>query len=135
MKYVIAILYLIVGLINFAPLSGVLGAARLETLYGVTGLDADMALLLRHRAVLFGIVGGIILIAAFKTSMQPLANIIGSISMVSYVVLFHLTGADGDPISRVYMIDLAAIALLILAMVLGLFNKPSTSTDDTPPWK
>ena len=58
-----AALFAIPGLINLYPLVGVLGAKQLESLYGVDVAAPDLALLLRHRAVLFGLLGALLLAA------------------------------------------------------------------------
>ncbi len=112
-------LYLIVGLINFAPLVGVLGANKLTELYGITELSADMLLLMQHRAVLFGIIGGFILLAAFKPNHRPVASIMGMISMISFIILSHLSGPLSEQLVKVYWIDIAAIILLLIAMLLA----------------
>ncbi len=112
-------LYLIVGLINFAPLMGVLGASKLNELYGITELSADMLLLMQHRAVLFGIIGGFILLAAFKPHYRPAASIMGMISMVSFIILSHLSGPVSKQLAKVYWIDIAAIILLVIALLIG----------------
>ncbi len=112
-------LYLIVGLINFAPLMGVLGASKLNELYGITELSADMLLLMQHRAVLFGIIGGFILLAAFKPNHRPVASIMGMISMISFIILSHLSGPLSEQLVKVYWIDIAAIILLLIAMLLA----------------
>jgi hypothetical protein len=55
----------LVGLMNLLPVSGALSSSRLQGLYGVVLRDANLSILLRHRAVLFGVVGGLLLISAF----------------------------------------------------------------------
>jgi hypothetical protein len=46
----------IAALIHLAPIIGLFSVARMEALYGVSLSDPTMALLMRHRALLFGIV-------------------------------------------------------------------------------
>ena len=45
---------------------GVLGAERLNQLYGIDASEPNLAVLMRHRAVLFGLLGGFFVLAAFK---------------------------------------------------------------------
>ena len=61
----IALLLIIVGLINMIPVLGVLSAQRLQGLYGLAELDSELSLLLRHRALLFGLLGSVIVFSAF----------------------------------------------------------------------
>ena len=51
----------VAGVINSIPLIGVLSNSQLERLYGpgIAKADPTTIVLLRHRAVLFGIVGSI----------------------------------------------------------------------------
>ncbi len=46
---------LLAGIISLLPLPGALGGERLRALYRVGAGDADLLLLLQHRAVLFGL--------------------------------------------------------------------------------
>jgi hypothetical protein len=111
-------LYLIVGLINFAPLMGVLGAGRLRRLYEIDVLSPDLLLLLQHRAVLFGIVGGLLLVAAARKSLRPVAATAGMISMVSYILIL----LSGEPVNaaliRIAYADAVAILLLVAALLM-----------------
>ncbi len=125
-KHIVTALYLIVGLINFAPLMGVLGQARLEALYGIQISSADMLLLLQHRAVLFGIIGGFVLVAAFKTAYRRTASTMAFISMVSFVVLAHIAGPIGVALNKVYWVDIASIIMLAFAVIFERIN----STDN-----
>ena len=58
---------LVAGVIHLLPLPGALGAGALARLYGLEPAalaDPNLALLLRHRAVLFGVVGALLVAAA-----------------------------------------------------------------------
>jgi len=60
MKTFETFILLTIGLINFLPLLGILGVKQLKKLYGIDLEDENIVLLMRHRAVLFGIIGGFI---------------------------------------------------------------------------
>jgi uncharacterized membrane protein len=53
----ITALMLVVAAIHLVPISGFLGAQRLSALYGINVASADLEILMRHRAALFGILG------------------------------------------------------------------------------
>ena len=53
----------VVAVIHLLPLPGLAGAAALQGLYGLPTLDPASELLLRHRALLFGLLGGGLLLA------------------------------------------------------------------------
>lgn len=84
MRYVPSDALAIVGLIHRLPQSGVMGAERLASLYGVTWSDPTALILLRHRAVLFGLLGLFLVSAAFSPALQLAALFAGGISVGSF---------------------------------------------------
>ena len=55
MRYGVPVILVLVAVVHALPLVGVLGAGKLAQLYGTPVQDAGVELLLRHRAVLFGL--------------------------------------------------------------------------------
>ena len=104
---------LAVGIIHLIPLSGVLGPEHLVRLYGAAPSDPSALILMRHRAVLFGIVGGVCVLAAFKPALQWLALILCGFSVVSFLWLAWSTGGFNAHLQRVVVADV--VALLCLA--------------------
>ena len=92
MKLTISIILVLVGLMNFYPVIGVLSADTLRNLYGVIILDNDLLILMRHRAILFGILGIFMVISAFRPNLQPSAIVVGLISMMAFIGLALGTG-------------------------------------------
>ena len=68
-----SVVLLVVGTIHLLPLLGVLGTSRLEQLYQVRIEDPNLLLLMRHRALLFGLMAALLLAAAFRPMWQGLA--------------------------------------------------------------
>jgi hypothetical protein len=64
MRFILPAMLLIVGIIHLLPLSGVLSAHRLQILYGIVIEDPNLEILMRHRAVLFGLLGAFLIAAA-----------------------------------------------------------------------
>ena len=64
MNKLITILLLVVGIIHLMPLLGVLGGDRLNSLYGLSLDEPNLQILMRHRAVLFGLLGALLVAAA-----------------------------------------------------------------------
>jgi hypothetical protein len=67
---------------------------------------------------MLGLIGGFLILAAFRSSLQIVAALIGLVSMSSFVVLACLSGDNGVQIDKVVTADIAgsvaaAIALLI----------------------
>ena len=115
----------VVGLINFAPVIGVISAQKLESAYSVTLAGNDLAILLRHRALLFGILGAFILYSAFNPYYQPAAMIMGGVSMVGFALLVLGTGGYNEAVGKVLFIDILGIMFLFAAVVLKYVVKVS----------
>ena len=112
MKRVVTFAFVAVGLLHLYPAVGVLGAARLESLYGVPVDSADLELLLRHRAVTFGLLGALLLAAAWHPPLRGAALVAGAVSMAAFVVLAWPLHAHGPAIARVFWADVVGLALL-----------------------
>jgi len=104
---------LLAGVVHLAPLLGILGSARLEQLYGLRIEDPGLLLLMRHRALLFGLLGAFLLAAAFRPAWQGLALLAAWGSVLGFVVL---APPDLLPaLHRVWWIDVALLPFLALA--------------------
>lgn len=123
MEKVIAGLLILVGIIHLLPVSGVLGAQRLTALYGITFDDPNLVILMRHRAVLFGLLGLFMVYAAFQPSLQPLAFFAGFISVVSFMVIAWAVGDYNDAIQKVVIADVVAVIALCIAGVLYVVSR------------
>ncbi|MDR6153352.1 hypothetical protein QF021_001441 [Acidovorax delafieldii] len=117
MKKIASLALLLAGAIHLIPLLGVFGAAPLASLYGSTPSDPNTLILLRHRAVLFGIVGGICMGAAFKPAYQWLGLTVGAVSVLSFLLLAWSTGGFNTHLQRVVVADGLALACLVAGAV------------------
>ncbi|TDU26716.1 hypothetical protein DFR24_3746 [Panacagrimonas perspica] len=108
------------GVVHLLPAVGVLSAQRLHGLYGVNAHDAVTLLLLRHRAVLFGILGVAFLAAAFLPAWRVGAGGVALFSMLSFVALAK-DGVAVPSIRRIVRIDVVLSAMLGVALLLRLF--------------
>lgn len=128
MRYLATILYLLVGLVNFVPIVGVLGAAKLEALYGVPITNADLLLLLRHRSVLFGLLGGLLIFAAFRVQWRALATVAGLVSMIAYLALAWPIEGHGAAVQKVFWADAVAVVLLVGGYLISRSRNPGTTS-------
>lgn len=108
---------LVVGVINFIPVVGLFSANQLAIVYGVDLNSQELILLMRHRALLFGLLGGLVLYSLFKPRLRPTAMVIAGISMLGFVFLAWPIGDLNDPMSRVFMMDVLAMLCLLLAVL------------------
>lgn len=116
MRYLISAMLVIVGVIHLLPVAGVLGSERLASLYGISVVEPNLAILMRHRAVLFGLLGLFMLFAAFKPSLQIAALVAGFVSVVSFLALAWSVGDYNAEIGRVVVADIVALVCLLVGL-------------------
>ena len=116
MQFLVTAMLVVAAIIHLMPSVGVLGGPRLESLYGLPVDEPDLAILMRHRAVLFGLLGAFLLYAAFQAELQRIAFIAGLLSAGSFVWLAWSIGGYNAQIGRVVIVDLAAIVCLLVAI-------------------
>jgi hypothetical protein len=120
MKIIVSSILFIVSVIHLLPVVGVLGSDSLTRLYGITVSDSNNEILLRHRAVLFAIIGLFLLLSVVKSEYQPIAICIGLISVASFLLLTWSIEGLNSEISRVAKVDWVALVLLIVAGVINI---------------
>ena len=114
MRYVVMISLCVAAVVHLLPLIGVLGTDRLQSLYGVAIEGPDLQILMRHRAVLFGLLGTYLLAAAFIPVLQPTALGAGLVSVLSFLALAWTTEGYNASIARVVAIDVVALVALLI---------------------
>lgn len=119
MEAVVVTLLALVGLINVAPLVGIASRSKLEALYGTPVDTPELAVLLRHRALLFGLVGGLTLASIGLAELRPAALTLCLLSMLGYLLLVAQERTRDPSLRRVAAIDLAGVAFATAALVIG----------------
>ena len=104
----------IVGLINFTPSLLVFFPHKIASSYGIDIPNSNHELLLRHRAVLFGIIGGIMLFSAITKKYYDLSFVIGLVSMLSFIILFLLVNNINPSLTKVMKIDIIGLVFLLI---------------------
>lgn len=108
------------GAINLVPAVLAVFPEKISKSYGVKVLNPNYELLLRHRAVLFGIVGTIMISSAITRKNQFLATAVGLTSMLSYVLLAQqVSGKINPELTKVFNIDIAASLILVAGFIIG----------------
>jgi len=102
----------LLALIHLAPVLGVAGGDVLQRLYGVRAEGPDLQLLLRHRAVLFGMAGAIMVLALFNPGYRSIALAVGWLNVLSFIVLAAQIGQINEALVRVLRVDYFAVVLL-----------------------
>lgn len=118
MRRIIQVALIVAGLIHFLPVTGVTGADQLTAMYAIPFADPNLLILMRHRAVMLGLLGGLVLYAAFRPAMQGIGILVGTISLASIVGLAWSTGSYNQALSRVVVADSVAVLCLLVAAAL-----------------
>lgn len=102
--------------IHLLPAIGMASARRLTALYGVAPADATTELLLRHRAVMFAVLGIAFGASAFVASLRVPVAVLALATMLAFVVLAR-GHAHGPEIRRVARVDVVVSVLVVAALV------------------
>ncbi len=114
MRRVVSASLIITGIIQLLALSGVVGPNRLSALYDIPFTDPNLIILMRHRAVLFGILGCAIIAGAFWERHQTTAFVVGFVSVISFLLLAAAVGGYNEQLARVFAADCVALVSLIV---------------------
>jgi hypothetical protein len=116
MKWIVPAMLVLVALIHLLPLAGVLGVAKLEGAYGVQIEGPDLAVLMRHRALMFGLLGGFMLVAIFVRALQPWALGIALLAAGAFVLLAWTTPGHNGNLAKVALVDVAAVVFALVGL-------------------
>ncbi len=123
MEIIFRICLFIAGVINILPSILAFLPNKISESYGIEIPNSNYELLLRHRAVLFGIVGGLMIFSAISKKHYSMAVIIGLISMVSFIILLKMTSGKVNPeLHKVMKIDVVGIVVLMIGWVVYRFG-------------
>jgi hypothetical protein len=121
MKYVSIVALLVAGIIHLLPVLGVMGANTLTRLYGIEVNDPNTAILLQHRALLFGVLGVLMLSAIALPWLRVTALTVALFSAASFIVVAMAVGGYNTAIGRVVVADVVASVLLAAGLVAELW--------------
>ncbi|MDX1960043.1 MAG: hypothetical protein SFU98_15860 [Leptospiraceae bacterium] len=118
MELVFRITLFLSGIINILPSLLAFLPERISKSYGIEIPNSNYELLLRHRAVLFGIVGGLMIYSSIFKEYYEISTIIGLISMISFIILYFLIGKGiNSELKKVMVADVIATVILLLGMI------------------
>lgn len=123
----LAAVVLIAAAVQLLPMAAAFDPPLLERLYGVQPADETSLLLLRHRAVLLGLVGIGLVAGLIWRRILSAALALGLASKLSYLSLFAGTRAPTPEVTRVASVDLVTASLLALAALLWLRSARSAA--------
>lgn len=117
MTYVSPIALFVAGVIHLLPLPGIAGPAALRRLYDLDVADPNLAILLQHRALVFGLLGALMLWAIAVPPLRLAALTVGLASAAGFIVVARRVGGMNRAIARVVAADVVASVLLAAGLV------------------
>lgn len=105
------------GIVHLLPVTGLLGARQLQRLYGVALDHPDLIVLMRHRALLFALLGVGLIAAAALPSLRTAMLVAGLASTAGFCALAVAQPELGGALHRVAWIDLPLALGLALVLV------------------
>lgn len=121
---------LLLAAIHALPLIGLKGSAALLQGYGLDALDPTTELLLRHRAVLFGLLAGGAAWSVWRPSLRLPMLVALAISDASFLCLAVRAEPLAAALQRVALADLVAL-LLVLFAALAWRSPPAAASTAT----
>ena len=119
MENIYRIALFLAGMINLLPAFLAFIPDRISKSYGIQLPNENYELLLRHRAILFGIIGGLMIYSAIAKKYYTIATTVGLISMVSFILLYFLIGKDiNSELKKIMIVDIVATGILCLGLLL-----------------
>ncbi|NEW26113.1 phosphopantetheine adenylyltransferase [Nocardia cyriacigeorgica] len=115
------LLLIAAAVVNLLPAVAVLSVDRAGAAYGLESVDGDLRLLLRHRGLLFAILGAGLLVAVFRPRLRAAALTANAVSMAGFLALIPLELPVGPALMRVAKVDV--VGLLLLAGAATAFSK------------
>lgn len=108
------------GCVHILPSLIAIFPHKISRTYGIKIPDANYELLIRHRAILFGIIGTLMIYSAVLRKHYELSTISGLVSMISFITLYRYIGKNINPeLKKVMIIDLVATISLCIGFVLN----------------
>ncbi|MFI9401885.1 hypothetical protein [Nocardia sp. NPDC052316] len=101
-----------VGVLNIAPALGAVAPQKMFAAYGIAAAGNDLEVVLRHRAVLFAVLGLGLLGSVLRPALRPIVLPANAISLGSFLLLVLAAGPVGPGLTRVAAVDVAALAAL-----------------------
>ncbi len=118
MELIYRITLFITGIINLMPSLLAFLPNKISESYGIEIPNANYELLLRHRAILFGIIGGLMIFSAITKQYYETSTIAGLISMASFILLYFLIDKDiNAQLKKVMLVDMVATAILLVGFI------------------
>ncbi|NLE78765.1 MAG: hypothetical protein GX610_04140 [Rhodococcus sp.] len=117
-EFVVQSLFVVIGAIHVVPGVVAVSVEKTRSAYGLEAGNRDLALLLRHRAVLLVLVGVAMIAGAFVPDLRVPALVVGGASMLTFVAFASRSGVLTPQIRRIVRVDIVGLVVLTAAALL-----------------
>lgn len=121
-QWIITGLLIPVGVLNLTPAIVFFAPERSLSLYNVSLDEANLSIVMRHRAVLLGLLGAAMIYAAFRKEVLVPVIVAALIGKAAFLFLVYSSGGTNAELGRIALFDIGAVTLLLLALGLHLFS-------------
>ena len=112
MTYLAAAGFLFLALLHLPPAMAAVVPGMIERLYGADAAASGLGILLRHRAVMFGLIVVACAVAAAWPPARAAALVLAAWSLLGFLVVYWLGGHPAGALQRLAVFDLAALPVL-----------------------
>ncbi len=120
-QWLVTGLMLLVGLLNLTPAIVFFAPERSLTLYAIDLGEPNLSIVMRHRAVLLGLLGIALVYAAFRKEFLVPVIVAAFIGKAAFLFLVYTSTGVNAELGRVALFDIGAIAVLLTVLGLHLF--------------
>ncbi|MBP6003794.1 MAG: hypothetical protein KA746_10205 [Pyrinomonadaceae bacterium] len=120
-QWIVTGLMLLVGVLNLAPAIVFFAPERSLSLYAIDISEPNLGIVMRHRAILLGLLGAALIYGAFRKEFLVPVIIAALIGKAAFLFLVYSSSGANAEIGRVALFDIGAVAVLIVAIALHLF--------------
>ncbi len=118
LENIFRLILFVCGIVNFIPGLLVFFPSKLYSSYGISKSEANLELLLRHRAVMLGLIGICMIFSSITLEYILLSTTIGLVSMISFIILYFPNKDNiNKQLTKVMKIDLIASLFLFIAFL------------------
>ncbi len=120
-RWIVAGLLVLVGLLNLTPAIVLFAPQQSISLYAIDISEPNLGIVMRHRAVLLGLLGAAMIYAAFKKEFVVPVVFAALIGKAAFLFLVYSSAGANAELGRVALFDIGAVVVLLIALALHRF--------------
>ena len=119
--WIVTGLLLVVGVLNLTPAIVFFAPEKSMSLYAIDISEPNLGIVMRHRAVLLGLLGTALIYGAFRKEFLVPVIVAALVGKAAFLFLVYASPAVNLELGRVALFDVVAVSALLIALVLHLF--------------